>query len=129
MPIKSVLMSMLYMSAFIKKIQSDKMMWFSFILSFLLVLMSLLLIVLFYPQLPPLIPLFNQMPWGEERLSEKQYIFILPTIAFFIFIVNFCIAFFLYEKMPLVCRLLCATSLLVCLLMLLIVTRTIFVIL
>lgn len=117
------------MNAFIKKIQSDKIMWFSFIFSFFLVAVSLLFIAFFYKQLPPVIPLFNQMPWGEERLSEKQDIFFPPAVTFFIFIANFSIAFFLYEKMPLVCRMLCTTSLLVCLLMLLVVIRTILAIL
>lgn len=128
MPIELVLTNTLFMNAFIKKIKSDKIIWFSFILSFLLVLISLIYIALFYSKLPPVIPLFNQMPWGEARLAEKQNIFILPAISLFIFVTNFCIAFFVYEKMPLVCRILCATSLLVCLLTLLLIMRTIVII-
>lgn len=117
------------MREFIKKIQSDKIIGFSFLFSLFLILLSLLAIVLFYSKLPPVIPLFNQMPWGEERLSEKQNIFILPAIALFVFIANFSIASFLYEKMPLVCRIIFTTSLLVCLLMMLVVMRTILVVL
>ena len=121
-------MNTLFMNEFFKKIQSDKIIWFSFIFSFLFILLGLLPSVFFYSKLPPVIPLFNQMPWGETRLSEKQNIFILPAVALFIFIANFSIAFFLYEKMPLVCRILCTTSLLVCFLTLLLIMRTIVII-
>lgn len=129
MQIELLLTNMLFMREFIKKIQSDKIIGFSFLFSLFLILLSLLPIVLFYSKLPPVIPLFNQMPWGEERLSEKQNILILPAIALFVFIANFSIASFLYEKMPLVCRIIFTTSLLVCLLTMLVVMRTILVVL
>ena len=82
-------------------------------------------ITLFYSSLPPVIPLFNQMPWGETRLGTKPAIF-LPTIITLAFLVlNFSLITRLYEKIPLVSRMLCITTLLIALLSLIFIVRTI----
>jgi hypothetical protein len=70
-------------------------------------------ILFLFQSLPPFIPLFNQMPWGVARLGTKDQFFIPVFISFFILIINTILANVIYEKMPLISRILCITSLLI----------------
>lgn len=105
-------------------IREDKTVMTGFILSFFLIALSFFSIAFSFMQLPPLVPVFNQMPWGVERLGSKIELFIPLMIIVLITIFN---AFFtnaIYKSMPLVARILCATSLLICVFLLLFVFRT-----
>ncbi|MGI5828158.1 MAG: hypothetical protein ACOX6V_04040 [Patescibacteria group bacterium] len=57
-------------------------------ISFFILLVSWLLLAVFYMFLPPQVPLFFSKPWGEEQLVTKQHLAIVPGIASFLFIVN-----------------------------------------
>src|SRR3989337_345654 len=45
-----------------------------------------------YNNLPPRLPLFYSLPWGQSQLVTKQQFFILPVILIIINLTNFFIA-------------------------------------
>lgn len=113
------------MKEFFKEIKQDKILFRGSLFSIGIVGFCLLYIIIWYNSLPPLIPFFNQMPWGEERITRNLFIFLIPLIALIIFVVNLIVAKIVYKKIPLISRLFSMTSLLISLLALLFVIRTI----
>lgn len=81
--------------------------------------------VIFYRDLPPFIPLYNQLSWGISRLAPKEFLAIPIAIALGIGITNYILSRALYNNMPIVSRILIVTSLLVSLLMFFLIVRTI----
>lgn len=100
------------MNVFIKTILADKILKYGFILSFIIIALTIGYILFFYRSLPPFIPIFNQLQWGEPRLAEKIMIFLPTIITVVLAVVNLFLSSILYKKMPLVSRMLCITSLL-----------------
>lgn len=106
-------------------IKSDKLIFRGFVINFLIVALTLIYILVSYKNLPPFIPLFNQMPWGEERITKTIFIFAVPALSFLIFIFNLIYSEITYRKIPLIPRMLVVTSFIVAILALLLVFRTI----
>jgi|SRR3990167_400284 len=113
------------MKKYFKYLKQDKLLLRLFILSFLIIVLTFVYIVLFYSKLPPLLPVFNQLPWGVQRLSITPGIFIPSIIVIVILIINIFLAAISYEKSPLIARIFAVTSFLTALLTLLFVMRTI----
>ncbi len=95
------------------------------IISLALMLLTGLYIIFSYRKLPPLIPIFNQLPWGVDRLSSTWGIFIPLVFTFLIFVFNFFAAGIAYNESPLLSRMLSITTFIASLLSLLFVFRTI----
>jgi len=57
--------------------------------SLLFVLLSGLIIGFSYNYLPEKIPLYYSRPWGNERLSPKNQLFIIPLITLVFFFLNY----------------------------------------
>lgn len=76
------------MRKFFKNITADKLTYRGFIISFLTLILSIGFILIFYQKLPPYIPIFNQLPWGEARITTTPGIFIPIIIYFVIFIIT-----------------------------------------
>lgn len=91
----------------------DKIIFYSLAASLGIIFVNTVYLLVLYNKLPPLIPLFNQLPWGVARLGNKQDIFLPLIIAFLSVVGNTVIALFLYEKIPLLSRILTVTSFLV----------------
>ncbi len=116
------------MNESIKQLFTDKIIFVSALFAFILLFFHGFFALLSFSKLPSFIPLFNQMPWGETRLGTKIQMFIPFGIATSIWISN-CVAMLLiYNKMPLVARLLAVTSFLVSLLALFVIVRTILIV-
>lgn len=113
------------MKKYFKNLRKDRLVLRLFILSFIFLVITFIYVLFNYSKLPPLLPIFNQMPWGQERLSITPGIFIPPVIALGIFILNVLLAAFSYEKSPLLARLFAVTTFLTGLLTMLFVVRTI----
>lgn len=113
------------MKAFFNTFKSDKILLLGIAGAFLCLLLGALYIAFSYSLLPPLLPLFNQMPWGYQRLGTKEQLFMPITLSSFILIGNSIAAFYVYKPSPLIGRLLSITSLLVCFFALLFTIRTI----
>jgi len=99
------------MKNFINNIASDKLALRGFLISFLLMLFTLLYILISYHSLPPFIPIFNQLPWGNERLTSTLGIFIPPVIFGLILIFNIIFTSIVYNKNPLIARIVAAVTL------------------
>lgn len=80
--------------------------------SLFLLIIHVFLVAWFYPKLPPYIPFFNSMPWGEARLIPASLILSVPIMITTIFVGNLLISSFLYIKYPLIVRILQFNSLL-----------------
>jgi len=91
-------------------IRNDRITFRGFLGSFILTGISMLYILLFYRKLPPLIPIFNQLPWGEERIIGTPFIFLPVIVSLFISVFNLFYASFVYEKSPLIGRVFAAIS-------------------
>ncbi len=71
-----------------------------------------LLTVYFFPKLPPLTPLINSRPWGQERLVSSFLVFLIPGFFVVIFLINNLMSAFFYKQNTLVARMLSVTALL-----------------
>lgn len=70
-------------------------------------------VFLLYLKLPPLLPFFNSLSWGRERLIQKEFIFILPVVLVIFFVVNIFLSGVFYKKQALLSRMLSFNLLLI----------------
>jgi hypothetical protein len=113
------------MKEFFNDIRDDRITRSSFIASLAIIVLSVIYILFYYTNLPPYIPLYNQLPWGEQRLAQTSGILIPSLLAFIIFIFNLVLSSIVYKKIPLISRLLSVTSLLIAILTFLFIIRTV----
>lgn len=113
------------MKIYFKYLREDKLLLRLFVIAFILIAITVVYILISYSKLPPLLPVFNQLPWGEKRLSQTIGIFIPSGVVFAILIFNIIASSLSYPKSPLISRMLAVTSFLTSLLTLLFVIRTI----
>lgn len=113
------------MKEFFKNIRNDKVFLGSFSLTLVLVIISLIYIILLYNKLPPYIPLFNQLPWGYERLGITIMIFLPVATAVVIAIGNIILSSIIYSRTQIVSRIIAVTSLLIAFLSFLFTIRTV----
>jgi hypothetical protein len=66
----------------------DKLGRSSYLASLAFVLVMLLLITLMLGSLPPSVPLYFTLPWGEARLAPKLMLYILPIITLVLIVFN-----------------------------------------
>ncbi len=50
--------------------------------------LSLLIVLWYWKRLPPVVPLWQSRPWGEERLAHPTWIFVLPIGALVLHLIN-----------------------------------------
>jgi len=113
------------MKKYFKKLIEDKLVSRLYIITFLLLGLTFVIILINYTKLPPLLPIFNQFPWGKERLAATPGVFIPPLIVLFYFFLNLVLSALSYEKYPILGRIFAVTTTLISLLTLLFVIRTI----
>jgi len=71
-----------------------------------ILLASLLVLFIFWRKLPPQIPLYYSLPWGEEQLAQTFFILILPFSSLVLGLVNLFLAVFFFDKQPLASKIL-----------------------
>jgi len=113
------------MNVSIKYIKADKILLYGFLFAIFLLLCTVIFILTFYRHLPPFLPLFNQLSWGDIRLGTKNQLYIPVCIGVLILIGNSILTSVFYEKMPLVSRILCITAVLAALFIFIFTVRTI----
>jgi len=64
-----------------------------------------------FNSLPPQVPLFYSLPWGESQLTQASLLFILPTISLILLLINHLFAISLTKTSFLLSRILLAISL------------------
>jgi hypothetical protein len=71
------------------------------------------------------VPIFNQLPWGNDRLLPTLGIF-LPTLLFtLVFIFNVIFISVIYSKNPFIARVIAAVSLILAIMNFLFIIRTV----
>ena len=98
---------------------SDQFIRISLMLSILFIVPLIIIIIATYSSLPPLIPFFNSMPWGEQRLYMSNITIFLPLVLLFVLFINILQSLFLYKKYALISRIILFNCFLVLLLSLL----------
>jgi hypothetical protein len=117
------------MKEYFKHIFTDKIIRWGIEAAGFIMVVQILTVAILYRFLPPYIPLFNQMPWGEERLGLRFEIGLPIVVALFFCIINIFLLRQLYEKMPLVSRIISITTLLTAILSGVFIVRTLFLVL
>jgi hypothetical protein len=105
-------------------VKADKIIKWGMIFSLFFLLSQAVLLAFFYLKLPPFVPIFNQLPWGEARLGVKYEILLPFTITTIFFLFNYFLLVRLYTTMPLVSRIIGITTLLASLLACIFIIRT-----
>lgn len=113
------------MNALFKHITSDRTIITGTITSLVIIFCIFLYVFITYPNLPPFLPIFNQLTWGDARIATKEYIFLPVSLSVIIFVINLILSFFIYNKIPLIARFLVITNFLVSFFMLLFIIRII----
>lgn len=108
-----------------REVRNDKVLFRGFSINLFIIILTFAYILLSFRNLPPYLPIFNQMPWGEARIAETVWIFVIPALSLLVFLFNFLYSGLIYNKIPLVPRILAVTSFIVSVLALLFVIRTI----
>ena len=113
------------MKKFFRYTKTDKLIRLSLQIAALLLIAQLGYIAFSYRSLPILIPLFNQLSWGEARFGQRFEIFFPSIIVVIVFITNLLLLNHVYERMPLIARILGITILLISLLSFIFTIQTI----
>lgn len=78
-----------------------------------------------FSSLPPQVPLYYSLPWGESQLASAPALFILPTISLVLLVINHLFAISLSKTSQLLSKFLIAASLVVSLFSLITLVRII----
>lgn len=100
------------MKNYFKFLKSDTIMYWSYLLSLLLLGFIGIIVGIFFRFLPPFLPLYNKLPWGYSRVGEKIEILIPIALTVIIVVGNSFFGKFIYGKAILLSRILAAISLL-----------------
>lgn len=92
---------------------TDRGILYATILSFCFLLFQISLVGYQYIKLPPVIPIFNSLSWGNERLASSYSVFFIPGILLLLGICNYIFASKFYKRHALLSRML-SYNLLLC---------------
>lgn len=81
------------------------------LIPFFIALILTIFILIFFQFLPPRLPLFYSLPWGEEQLANHQQFFIIPASVILIDLVNLALIWHLHPSQSFFKKLLIFTSL------------------
>jgi hypothetical protein len=73
---------------FAKGLFDDKLIRRNFKLCLFIISLSLLLIVFKFRQLPPQVPLFYSLAWGEKQLASSLLLLLLPFFSLVVLLLN-----------------------------------------
>lgn len=117
------------MKSFLNNIRADRWTFRGFNISLILTFLTIAFILFNYRNLPPLMPIFNQLPWGTQRLTQTAGIFIPVAVFIIIFLINIIFSSYVYLKNPLIARIVSAITFIIAILNFLFIVRTILIIL
>ena len=52
------------------------------------IIVQIILLIIYYPQLPPEIPLYFSQPWGQMQLGSYANLFYFPVASLIILLIN-----------------------------------------
>ena len=80
------------------------------LLPFFVSLILTIFILIFFQFLPPRLPLFYSLPWGEQQLANHQQFFIIPASIILIDLINLALIWHLHSSQVFFKKLLSFTS-------------------
>jgi hypothetical protein len=95
-----------------KEYSHDKVIRFSTSIAVCILVIHTVLLAFMQGKLPPIVPFFNSMPWGTDRLLEARYVILLPFFLCVLFLLNMILGITVYKKNTLAARVLACNSLL-----------------
>lgn len=101
-----------------KESEYDQIFIWSIRFSIFFNIVSLIIIIIHWQKLPPSIPLFFSLPWGEEQLSTPIVFATLSLSGVLFLLINNTFGFLISKHSPLFARMLFFMSILTTLLML-----------
>ena len=112
------------MNGAFRLVMSDKIARWGLMLSGALLTLEILYAGIVFFSLPPFVPIFNQLPWGDARLGSKIEIFLPFSVSFLFFMLNFYLISRIHSKLPLLSRMLSITTFLIATLSFFFIIRT-----
>lgn len=112
----------------IRLITKDRFIFYTSVVTLFFLIVSIVLIIFSYSSLPPLVPIFNSMPWGISRLYDVYIIIFYPLVLVGIVILNTMVGLSIYKNFTLLSRIISFNSLLFCLLAMLAYLQILFLI-
>jgi hypothetical protein len=112
------------MNSHIKRLTADKVISRMLWVAGLFFVVSIVYLSISYKRLPPFVPLFNQSAWGDGRLAPRLFLFLPSGITLIATIINIEVSSFLYERTPLLARMLMITTFLLTILLFVYYFRT-----
>lgn len=103
---------------------NDKIIKTGMAIAMVIIIIEMLVIAILFFSLPPLVPIYNQLPWGAQRLGNTHTLFFPSLLSLLFFIINFYMIIKLHEKTPLLSRILSITTLLISILSIIFTMRT-----
>lgn len=76
----------------------DKIIFLSFLLSFLSIITLLIFFFSTFKNLPEKIPLFYSHPWGENQLGSTYQFLLLPCLLTLFLLINLIISWYIHES-------------------------------
>lgn len=100
----------------IRTILKDKGIRYSIIITCIVLVLELITVVFLFPKFPPVIPLFNSLSWGKDRLVPSPVIFAAPVFLVLMALCNIFITSISYRRHALLARMITINLLLTVLL-------------
>jgi len=79
----------------------------------LVITVQIVYLIYKFNDLPPQVPLYYSLPWGESQLASASQLFFLPTFSIIFGLINNLLAATIFAKITLLSKLLVITSLLI----------------
>ncbi len=105
-------------------LKRDRIVKRSYLVSCFLLAITFFYTIFLYGRFPPFIPVFNQLPWGMERLGGKVTLFLPIILTGGIILINIIFSQYAYKHMPLIVRMVSITTLFVTLALSIFIIRT-----
>lgn len=91
----------------------DRISRLSYVYAIGIFLLMVGLLTVFLGKLPPNVPLYFTLPWGEARLAPKQMLYGLPGLTVLFLVVNLLVARAVQKLSPLLPKVLAVSTLVV----------------
>lgn len=88
------------------KITTDKFLTFPLLFSALIIIGLTVGLYILFPELPPQMPLYYSLPWGNSQLVPKLQFFLIPGLIILLTVINFVLAYYLHQVHRILRRLL-----------------------
>lgn len=88
----------------------DPFLRWSLLISLVIEVLSLIALFLSWKKLPPLVPLFYSLPWGEEQLATPLTLLLFLLSGFFISLINLIVAYLVFSRSKFLAHILLAIT-------------------